>query len=213
MDALSRHEDYGHNPLTESELDPDPLAQLQVWLTEADEFGVYEPNAMVVGTVNADGAPTARTVLLRGLDDRGLMFVTNYESRKGQAISAHARASAVFGWYAMHRQVLVEGIVARVEPGESDGYFATRPHGSQVSAWASDQSKPIANRAELEAQFHEAEQRFDGIDVPRPDFWGGYRIIPLRIEFWSGRSSRRHDRIVFERPEPSAAWVVYRIQP
>lgn len=213
MDALSRHEDYGHNPLTESELDPDPLAQLQVWLTQADEFGVYEPNAMVVGTVNADGAPTARTVLLRGLDDRGLMFVTNYESRKGQAISAHARASAVFGWYAMHRQVLVEGIVGRVEPGESDAYFATRPHGSQVSAWASDQSKPIANRAELEAQFHEAEQRFDGIDVPRPDFWGGYRIIPLRIEFWSGRSSRRHDRIVFERPEPSAAWVVYRIQP
>lgn len=213
MDALSRHEDYGFNPITESELDADPVAQLQFWVTEADQFGVYEPNAMVVGTVNADGAPTARTVLLRGLDDRGLMFVTNYESRKGQAITAHARASAVFGWYAMHRQVLVEGIVGRVDPAESDAYFATRPHNSQVSAWASNQSEPIANRAELEARFLEAEQRFEGIEVPRPEFWGGYRIIPLRIEFWSGRSSRRHDRIVYERQEPGAPWHMSRIQP
>ncbi len=213
MDALSRHEDYGHGALTESDLDADPIAQLRVWLSEADAFGVYEPNAMVVGTVNSEGAPTARTVLLRGIDDRGLMFFTNYESRKGQAIAAHARASAVFGWYAQHRQVIVEGVVGKISDQESDDYFATRPHGSQVSAWASAQSRVIAGRGQLEQQFAEAEQRFDGIDVPRPEFWGGYRIIPLRIEFWSGRSSRRHDRIVFERGAVEEQWTVVRLQP
>lgn len=213
MDALSRHEDYGHLALTESDLDADPIAQLAQWLTDADEFGVYEPNAMVLGTVDSDGTPSARTVLLRGIDERGLMFFTNYESRKGQAIVSHPRVSAVFGWYAQHRQVIVEGVAGRITAEESDTYFASRPHGSQVSAWASAQSRPIEGRGQLEQQFSDAENRFDGDDVPRPEFWGGYRIVPLRIEFWSGRSSRRHDRIVFERRDPDAVWVVSRVQP
>ncbi|MFM6982434.1 MAG: pyridoxamine 5'-phosphate oxidase [Microbacteriaceae bacterium] len=213
MDALSRHEDYGHLALTESDLDADPIAQLAQWLTDADEFGVYEPNAMVLGTVDSDGTPSARTVLLRGIDERGLMFFTNYESRKGQAIASHPRVSAVFGWYAQHRQVIVDGVAGRITAEESDTYFASRPHGSQVSAWASAQSRPIEGRGQLEQQFSDAENRFDGDDVPRPEFWGGYRIVPLRIEFWSGRSSRRHDRIVFERRDPDAVWVVSRVQP
>jgi pyridoxamine 5'-phosphate oxidase len=213
MDALSRHEDYGHLALTESDLDADPIAQLTQWLTDADEFGVYEPNAMVLGTVDSDGTPSARTVLLRGIDDRGLMFFTNYESRKGRAIASHPRVSAVFGWYAQHRQVIVDGVAGRITAEESDTYFASRPHGSQVSAWASAQSRPIEGRGQLEQQFSDAENRFDGDGVPRPEFWGGYRIVPLRIEFWSGRSSRRHDRIVFERRDTNADWVVSRVQP
>lgn len=213
MDALSRHEDYGHLALTESDLDADPIAQLAQWLTDADEFGVYEPNAMVLGTVDSGGTPSARTVLLRGIDDRGLIFFTNYESRKGRAIASHPRVSAVFGWYAQHRQVIVDGVAGRITAEESDDYFASRPHGSQVSAWASAQSRPIEGRGQLEQQFADAENRFDGDDVPRPEFWGGYRIVPSRIEFWSGRSSRRHDRIVFERRDPDADWVVSRVQP
>lgn len=213
MDALSRHEDYGHLALTESDLDADPIAQLAQWVTEADEFGVYEPNAMVVGTVDQNGNPNSRTVLLRGIDARGLIFFTNYESRKGRAISAHSRVSALFGWYAQHRQAIVEGVVSRISADESDTYFASRPHGSQVSAWASAQSQPVDGRGQLEEQFAEAEQRFEGVDVPRPEFWGGYLIFPLRIEFWSGRSSRRHDRVVFERRDPEAIWEVSRLQP
>jgi len=211
MDSLSRHEDYGQSALHEADMLDDPFEQLALWLSEAEKAEIYEPNAFVLGTIDASGKPTARTVLLKGLD-HGLLFATNYLSRKGEAIGGSADVTAVFGWYSMYRQVLVEGRAERVSGDESDDYFATRPRGSQVAAWASNQSKPIESRAALEEQFHAADERFEGDEeVPRPDFWGGFRIVPTRMEFWKGRSNRMHDRIVFERVGDN--WSVTRLQP
>lgn len=211
MDSLSRHEDYGHAALHESDMVADPFEQLATWLIDAEKAEIYEPNAFVLGTIDRDGKPTARTVLLKGLDS-GLLFATNYLSRKGEAIGAKAPVTAVFGWYSIHRQVLVEGHAERVDASESDDYFATRPRGSQVAAWASNQSRPIESRDALEKQFEEADERFAGNDaVPRPDFWGGFRIVPTRIEFWKGRSNRMHDRIVYTRAGDQ--WQVQRLQP
>ncbi|MEY4397055.1 MAG: pyridoxine/pyridoxamine 5-phosphate oxidase [Actinomycetota bacterium] len=211
MDSLSRHEDYGSVPLNEMDMVADPIAQFAEWLKDAEEFPIYEPNAMVLGTIDDDGKPTARTVLLKGLD-HGFLFATNYLSRKGHAIDADANVTAVFGWYKMHRQVIVEGAAAKVTADESTEYFATRPRGSQVAAWASEQSRPIESRDALEQQFEDAEQRFAGDgDVPRPPHWGGYRITPTRIEFWKGRSNRMHDRIVYLRT--ADGWTVERLQP
>lgn len=211
MDSLSRHEDYGSDPLHETDMVADPLAQFATWLRDAEEFPIYEPNAFVLGTIDADGKPTARTVLLKGLDD-GFLFATNYLSRKGNTIDAHNTVTAVFGWYAMHRQVIIEGIAEKVSADESTEYFSSRPRGSQVAAWASEQSRPIESRDALEQQFADADQRFEGeAEVPRPPHWGGYRIRPNRIEFWKGRSNRMHDRIVFLRDRDT--WTVERLQP
>lgn len=212
MDSLSRHEDYGSDPLHEMDMSSNPLEQFALWLSEAEEFPIYEPNAFVLGTIDDDGRPTARTVLLKGLDS-GFQFATNYLSRKGHAIDGDAHVTAVFGWYKMHRQVIVEGTAAKVTPDESSDYFASRPRGSQVAAWASDQSRPIESRDAIEQKFADAEQRFAGDnDVPRPPHWGGYRITPSRIEFWKGRSNRMHDRIVYVR-EVDGSWAVERLQP
>jgi pyridoxamine 5'-phosphate oxidase len=211
MDSLSRHEDYGHAALHESDMVEDPFEQLATWLIDAEKAEIYEPNAFVLGTIDREGKPTARTVLLKGLDS-GLLFATNYLSRKGEAIGAKAPVTAVFGWYSIHRQVLVEGHAERVDASESDDYFATRPRGSQVAAWASNQSRPIESRDALEKQFEDADERFAGDDeVPRPEFWGGFRIVPTRIEFWKGRSNRMHDRIVYTRAGDQ--WQVQRLQP
>jgi pyridoxamine 5'-phosphate oxidase len=211
MDSLSRHEDYGSHPLEEADMVANPFEQFATWLKDAEEFGIYEPNAMVLGTIDDDGRPTARTVLLKGLD-HGFQFATNYLSRKGHALDGEPAVTAVFGWYKMHRQVIIEGEAHRVTPDESSDYFATRPRGSQVAAWASDQSQPIESRAAIEQKFDDAEERFAGDgDVPRPPHWGGYRIVPSRIEFWKGRSNRMHDRIVYTRD--GDAWVVDRLQP
>jgi pyridoxamine 5'-phosphate oxidase len=211
MDSLSRHEDYGQAALHEADMLSDPFDQLAAWLSDAEKAEIFEPNAFVLGTIDAAGKPTARTVLLKGLDN-GLLFATNYLSRKGEAIGGGANVTAVFGWYSMYRQVLVEGRAERVTGEESNDYFATRPRGSQVAAWASHQSHPIESRHALEQRFEDAEERFAGDDVvPRPDFWGGFRIVPTRMEFWKGRSNRMHDRIVFERAGDS--WSVTRLQP
>ncbi len=211
MDSLSRHEDYGHDALRETDLGDDPIEQLATWLMDAERAEIYEPNAFVLGTIDAAGKPSARTVLLKGLD-HGLLFATNYLSRKGEAIGGDAHVSAVFGWYSIHRQVIVEGRAERVSVAESDDYFDSRPRGSQVAAWASQQSRPIASRDDLEQQFDEAETRFaNETTVPRPEHWGGFRIVPTRIEFWKGRSNRMHDRIVFERAGDH--WAVTRLQP
>lgn len=201
----------GSDPLHESHMVADPLAQFAQWLTDADAFPIYEPNAFVLGTIDDNGRPTARTVLLKGLDD-GFQFATNYLSRKGHALAANEAVTAVFGWYAMHRQVIVEGVAQKVSATESTDYFASRPRGSQVAAWASEQSRPIDSRDALEAQFEDAERRFAGdAEVPRPPHWGGYRIVPNRIEFWKGRSNRMHDRIVYLRT--ADGWTVERLQP
>jgi len=217
MDSLNRHEDYGQEALDETHLGANPIEQFKLWLQEAETAAIFEPNAFVLGTVDATGQPTSRTVLLKGLDEEGFFFATNYLSRKGAALETNQKVSAVFGWYSMYRQVLIEGIAQRVPRAESDDYFASRPHDSQVAAWSSHQSQPIENRAALDAQFDEALANFEGTDVPRPDYWGGYRILPTRIEFWKGRSNRMHDRIVFERSvdamETTGEWIIRRLQP
>jgi pyridoxamine 5'-phosphate oxidase len=217
MDSLNRHEDYGQEALDETHLGANPIEQLKLWLLDAEAENIFEPNAFVLGTVDQDGQPTSRTVLLKGLSDEGLFFATNYLSRKGEAVTQNPKVSAVFGWYSMYRQVLIQGVAHRVAAAESDEYFHSRPHDSQVAAWSSHQSKPIENRAALDAQFDQALARFNGQDVPRPEYWGGYRIVPTRIEFWKGRSNRMHDRIVFERNLVAAGaasdWVIQRLQP
>jgi pyridoxamine 5'-phosphate oxidase len=217
MDSLNRHEDYGQESLDKAELLDDPIKQFQSWLVDAEKAEIYEPNAFVLGTVDSDNQPRSRTVLLKGVDDRGFFFASNFLSRKGQALEVNNRVSAVFGWYSMYRQVLIQGIAEKVAPSESDEYHASRPHDSQVAAWSSRQSSPIESRKALDAQFDQALARFKGQEVPRPNFWGGYRIVPSRIEFWKGRSNRMHDRIEFFRdlgPDgPQGGWMCQRLQP
>jgi pyridoxamine 5'-phosphate oxidase len=210
-DALSRHTDYGQLPLTEADVLSDPIAQARLWLDQAAESDVYEPNAMVLSTIDPDGLPSSRTVLLRGLDDRGLEFFTNYASAKGRALLAHPDVSIVFPWYLIHRQIIVRGVAAPVDPEVSDAYFASRPRGSQIAAVASEQSQPIADRALLEARVAELEAIYEGGEVPRPATWGGFRVIPNSIEFWQGRSSRLHDRLRFTRD--GSGWTLERLQP
>lgn len=213
MESLYSHTDYGQVALDESHLGADPIAQLAEWLVEVEKAGVYEPNAFVLGTIGADGKPTARTVLLKGISEAGFFFATNYLSRKGQALAANPNVTMVFGWYAQHRQVVIEGVAHKVDAAESDAYFATRPRDSQIATAASQQSQPIADRATLDAQYQAKATQYAGQDVPRPEHWGGYRIEPTRIEFWNGRSNRLHDRIVFERSNAQASWQVTRLQP
>ena len=214
LDALRRHTDYGQTPLTEADVASDPVVQLRTWIDQADASGVYEPNAMVLSTIDPDGLPSSRTVLLRGLDERGLEFFTSYSSDKGRALLAHPEVSIVFPWYPIHRQVIVRGAAARVDSADSDAYFASRLRGAQIAAVASDQSRPIDGRGELERKFRDLERALgDEQPVARPDDWGGYRVTPSSIEFWQGRPSRLHDRLRFTRPDAASAWTLERLQP
>ena len=213
MDSLGRHEDYGQESLDESQLDTNPIEQFRNWLVSAEEAGIYEPNAFVLSTVTSANKPSSRTVLLKGVEDNGFVFFTNFSSRKGQAIEQNPHVSAVFGWYSIYRQVLIEGTVEKVSERDSEEYFHSRPHESQVAAWSSRQSEPIESRSMLDEQFDEALKRFDGQVVPKPDYWGGYRIVPSRIEFWKGRSNRMHDRIAFARTPEAESWKATRLQP
>lgn len=211
-DPLLKRQDYGSLSLEEGALLPDPLEQLTLWVTEADEAEIYEPNAMVLSTLDPDGEPSSRTVLLRGIDERGLYFYTDYGSRKGLALLANPSVSVVFPWYRQHRQVIIFGHATPTDPEVSDAYFETRPRGSQIGAWASDQSRPIDSRELLEAKVQEIEARFARDDaIPRPESWGGFLIEPERMEFWAGRTSRLHDRISFQRD--AEGWTVTRLQP
>ena len=209
MNPLEQRKEYRQGELLETTVRPDPIAQLQAWLLEAEGAGVYEPNAMNVATVGADGRPSSRTVLLRGLDARGLTFFTNYDSRKGQELGANPFACLHFWWGQLERQVRVEGRMSRVSAEESDAYFASRPYESQAASAASPQSQPIT-RAALEALVADLKrQHSDGI--PRPAGWGGYRLEPARFEFWQGRPARLHDRLVFTRE--GEGWSIERIAP
>lgn len=211
-DALDLHRDYRGGALIEADADPDPLAQFTRWWREAEAAGEPEAAAMTLATVGADGAPGARIVYLRGADARGFAFFTNGESRKGRELAADPRAALCFLWPRLHRQVRVEGRVAAQSPAESDAYFAARPRGSQLGAWASPQSEPLRDRAELEARYAAVAARFSGA-VPRPPHWGGYRLLPHALEFWQGRESRLHDRLRYEREPGSGAWRRSRLAP
>jgi len=205
---------YERATLLEVDLAADWLTQFRTWFAEAEASGlVEEPNAMVLATADASGRPSARTVLLKGVDERGLVLYTNLGSRKAREASANPRATLLFPWYGLQRQVLAEGPVHRVADAEADAYFASRPHGSQLGAHASEQSTVIAARELLDTRAAELERRYpEGTEVPRPDGWGGLRIVPDAVEFWQGRPSRLHDRLRYRRPD-SGAWVVERLSP
>jgi len=211
-DSLSRHTDYGEISLEEGSLLPDPMKQVELWLEEADQEGVYEPNAMVLSTIDPDGAPTSRTVLCRGVSPHGITFFTDYTSQKGRALAVHPEVAVVFPWYTLHRQIKIRGTVEKVSEAESDAYFDTRPRDSRIGAWASDQSQPIDSREALEQKVAQATQQFEGVElVPRPEKWGGYLIRPRSIEFWAGRRSRLHDRVRFVKE--GDGWRTERLQP
>jgi pyridoxamine 5'-phosphate oxidase len=205
----------GHGPTPGIDFDhppADPVPVFEQWFAEAQRLPTPNPNAMTLATVDADGAPSARVVLLRGFSAEGARFFTNRQSRKGRALAANARAALLFHWDLLDRQVRIEGRVSLASDAESDEYFAQRPVDSRVNAWASDQSEPVANRAELERRAAELTARFASGDVPRPPHWGGYRVSLDRIEFWQGDKYRLHDRIVYTR-EASGVYAVTRLCP
>jgi pyridoxamine 5'-phosphate oxidase len=190
----------------------DPVEQFSAWLADAAAAGLPEPNAMVLSTVSAAGRPRARTVLLKEHGQAGFVFYTNHTSAKAQDLAGHGHASALFPWYALRRQVIVQGAVTRMSQADSEPYFHSRAHGSQIGAWASRQSSVIGSRAVLEEAYARLEERWpEGTAVPMPDFWGGYRLVPDLVEFWQGRASRLHDRLRYRRD--GAHWLVERLSP
>jgi pyridoxamine 5'-phosphate oxidase len=197
--------------LDPAEVASDPIEQFRGWLAAARDADIYEAEAMTVSTVDAEGRPTSRFVLLRGLDERGFSFYTNYRSAKGRQLDARPYAALTFGWLAIHRSVRIEGPVERLPAAESDTYFGARPRGAQLGAWASPQSEVIESRAQLDEALAAAEQRYAGGDVPRPEHWGGFLVRPERVEFWEGRPNRLHDRVRYERD--AAGWRIQRLAP
>ncbi len=199
-------------PLHASDLDPAPFVQFQRWYDDAEANGQLQPDAMVVATSTPDGRPSARMVLLRGVDERGFCFYTNFDSRKGRELAANPHAAIALHWPEVLRQVRATGAVERVAGAESDAYWYARPRESRISAWASAQSEAIASREELEARVADLEARFADRDVPRPEGWGGYRVVPDEIEFWQHRDDRLHDRFVYMRAA-QGVWPISRLQP
>lgn len=215
MEPRSTHarKEYEQDALDESRVDRDPIRQFAAWYDAAVAAGILEPEAMTLSTSTPDGRPSARIVLLRGFDAHGFCFFTNYESRKGRELEANPHAALTFHWAALERQVRIEGRVERTTAAESDAYFTSRPSTSRIGAWSSPQSAVIADRPALEQLFDRFRAEHpDDTAIPRPDHWGGYRLVPERIEFWQGRPSRLHDRLRFSR-EAADAWLIERLAP
>ena len=206
--ALRR--EYGDSGLDHPDLAIDPMVMFRQWLHDAVVAGLHEPNAMVVSTVSAQGQPSSRMVLLKGADERGLVFYTNYDSRKGVELSANPHCALLLPWHDLQRQVRVEGTAEPVTREENEHYFASRPRASQLGAWASPQSLVVAGREELEQRYRDVEDRFPD-DVPLPENWGGYLVVPETVEFWQGRRGRMHDRLVYRRT--GEGWETVRLAP
>ena len=203
--------DYKHEPLTEESLKSDPIAQFRLWFDEARASGIPEPNAMTLGTADRSGRVSCRTVLLKAYDDRGFVFFTNYGSRKAQQIAENPRAALLFPWVALARQIEIAGPVEKISAAESLAYFMSRPIGSRLGAWVSDQSQVISSRSVLLTKYEELKNKFADGEIPKPDFWGGYRVIPETIEFWQGGGDRLHDRFLYT--QKNRTWSHVRLSP
>ena len=214
MDARELSElrrEYAAGGLAEADLADDPMTMFRRWMHDAVTSGIHEPNALVLDTTAPDGTPASRIVLLKGLDERGFVFFTNYASRKGEELNANPGVALLFPWHSLERQVRVEGVATRLDDAENDAYFASRPRAAQLGAWASPQSQVVAGRDELDRRYEEATARFGEGEVPRPPHWGGYCVAPERVEFWQGRIGRMHDRLRYRRE--GADWVTERLAP
>ncbi len=203
--------DYSSRQLSRSSVASDPFVQFGAWLAEALNSQVIDANAMTVSTVDADGSPSQRVVLLKSFDENGFVFYTNYESKKAADLASNANISLHFFWPDLERQLIINGIAAKTSREESESYFASRPADSKIGAWASQQSSVLRDREEIEASFRAAEQRFGGSEIPCPPYWGGFRVAPARFEFWQGRASRLHDRICYVRLGDK--WEISRLSP
>jgi pyridoxamine 5'-phosphate oxidase len=211
QDISALRKEYAQRTLDEGEVDESPFRQFELWFNEALKAEIPEPNAMVLATAGKDAVPFQRTVLLKQYDEHGFVFYTNYQSRKAEQIKDNPRASLLFPWYELERQVSINGRVEKVSHGESMKYFLSRPHGSQLGAWVSQQSQVISSRSILEMKLAELKRKFSEGKIPFPDFWGGFRVVPERIEFWQGRTSRLHDRIEYIHSE--GHWLIRRLSP
>lgn len=211
MDISEMRRDFESEGLDRNALDNNPIKQFQTWFDDAREAGILEPNAMSLATTGDDGMPDIRTVLLKYFDETGFVFYTNYRSRKARELAENPKAALLFPWIALNRQVRIQGKVEKVSKSESLRYFASRPRNSQIGAWVSEQSQAITSRGLLEQKVAEMKRRFSAGEIPLPDFWGGYRVVPERIEFWQGRPSRLHDR--FEYVKQDDGWLIDRLQP
>ncbi len=211
MDVSDLREEYTRAGLREADAHPDPIEQFHRWFDEVLAANLYEPNAMTLATATRAGKPSVRVVLLKGFDEKGFVFYTNYEGRKARELEENPHCALVFYWGELERQVRIEGRAERVSEEESDAYYGSRPRGSRLGAWVSEQSRPVGDREALEERLRRLETEYEGREIPRPPFWGGYRVEPEEVEFWQGRENRLHDRLLYRQDD--GGWSMERLQP